>query len=447
MFWRLYLSHAAVIATVVGLGGAAVLPMTDWPRLLIVTAVAAATAAFPAWTVRQFFDQPLMKFTAAARRLADGEFDRRVYAGGTPEVRALSLALNDAAAQLGRHTAALEDDRRQLRAILGGLVEGVVSLDADQRIVFVNDRAAELLELPAARIVGRKFWEVVRQRSVLDALAVARAAGGPHRAELEWAGSTPRSLELYIARLPGDAAGDIVVLHDVSELRRLERLRHEFVANVSHELKTPLSVIKAVVETLLAGAVYDAEVCPQFLDQIDDQADRLHALILDLLSLARIESGEEMFDCGRVSLDAAVNECVERLRTRAEAKRLRLEAAVTEPTVVWADEEALQTILDNLVDNAIKYTPEGGRIEVSVGGDGRDAWLKVSDTGIGIPEDDLPRVFERFYRVDKARSRELGGTGLGLSIVKHLAQSMNGGVSARSAVGRGTTFTVRLPCA
>jgi two-component system phosphate regulon sensor histidine kinase PhoR len=326
------------------------------------------------------------------------------------------------------------------------MVEGVVALDAQQRILFANDRAAELLEFSPAQAVSRHFWEVVRQRPIQETVTQAMAAAEPSRRELDWTGPTAKSLALYVARLsakPSDGA--IVVLHDMSELRRLERVRQEFVANVSHELKTPLAVIKACVETLIGGAADDPAHRGSFLEQIDEQADRLHALILDLLSLARIESGAAALELGPVVLEHAVADCLERHRGRAEAKQQRLEAAGDGPAVAWADAEALDTILDNLVDNAIKYTPNGGRIAVrwSKSGD-EHVCLEVADTGIGISERDLPRVFERFYRVDKARSRELGGTGLGLSIVKHLVQLLGGTVRATSRLGEGTTFRVRL---
>jgi two-component system phosphate regulon sensor histidine kinase PhoR len=254
---------------------------------------------------------------------------------------------------------------------------------------------------------------------------------------------------VYAARLPGGAEqGVVLVLHDTSELRRLERIRQEFVANVSHELKTPLSVIKVSVEALLAGAADDPAHRAPFLEQIDDQADRLHALILDLLSLARIESGAEALEFQSVPVEEVVRESLERHRARADAKGVGVAAEPpdgTDAVAVWADEEALGTILDNLVDNAIKYTPAGGRVQVRWRPDDGSVGLEVEDTGVGIPDRDQPRVFERFYRVDKARARELGGTGLGLSIVKHLAQEMRGTVGVRSTVGRGTTFTVRLP--
>jgi two-component system phosphate regulon sensor histidine kinase PhoR len=297
----------------------------------------------------------------------------------------------------------------------------------------------------------------VRQRSLQE--VVQRALGDPsfHRQELTWHGPGPRSLAVQVGRFPGSPPrGIVLVFHDTSDLRRLERLRQEFVANVSHELKTPLSVITACVETLIDGAVDDQENRGRFLERIAEQAERLHNLILDLLSLARIESETEAFAMQAVSLEKVVGACLERHRTLADAKNQQLEAQppaadAAHPSPVqassvqaWADDEAIRQILDNLVDNALKYTPTGGTVRVRWGREGDHVFLQVEDTGIGISEAELPRIFERFYRVDKARSRELGGTGLGLSIVKHLAQAMQGSVSAKSKVGEGTTFTVRF---
>jgi two-component system, OmpR family, phosphate regulon sensor histidine kinase PhoR len=285
----------------------------------------------------------------------------------------------------------------------------------------------------------------------------------PFRQDLNWNGSPARSLTAHAARLQGRVArGAVLVLHDTTELRRLERLRQEFVANVSHELKTPLSVISACTETLMNGAIEDTQNRGQFLERIAEQCTRLHSLILDLLSLARIESGAEAFTLGPVALAEAAEACLERHRTRAGAKEQALETEFLGEVrhigngeavylkneagiVAWADEDAVGQILDNLVDNALKYTPVGGRIRVRWYAEDSQACIEVEDNGIGIPQRDLPRVFERFYRVDKARSRELGGTGLGLSIVKHLAQAMHGSVKAISSAGHGSVFQVRLP--
>jgi two-component system phosphate regulon sensor histidine kinase PhoR len=236
------------------------------------------------------------------------------------------------------------------------------------------------------------------------------------------------------------------VLGDESELRRLEKVRQEFVANVSHELKTPLAVIQACAETLQDGAVEDADARGPFLQQIADQSARLHALILDLLSLARLDAGEEAFEREELAVGPLVAICLDRHRPRAEAKGMVLEAVPPpDERTVWADPEAVGQILDNLVDNAIKYTQPGGTVRVRWSAVGGGASIDVADNGPGIPEVDLPRIFARFYRVDRARSRELGGTGLGLAIVKRLSQAMGGAADVTSEVGKGTTFTVTLP--
>jgi two-component system phosphate regulon sensor histidine kinase PhoR len=235
------------------------------------------------------------------------------------------------------------------------------------------------------------------------------------------------------------------VFHDITQLRKLERVRQDFVANVSHELKTPLAAIAAIVETLLDGALRDPDHNVAFLERIRENADRLRRLVLDLLTLGRIESGQETLELQTVSLSHAVDDCCARHAQAAAAKGLKLEqVGVPYAVAALADSDALNEILDNLVDNAIKYTP-AGTITLRWFADGNKAVLQVEDTGVGILEKDVPRIFERFYRVDKARSRALGGTGLGLSIVKHLAQTLGGSVTARSEVGRGSVFEVRLP--
>lgn len=387
----------------------------------------------------------LSEVVSAVSRIGEEGVGPRLFAED-PEMFALTETFNATSEALARRMTRLEQDRQQLRTVLSGMVEGVVALDAGQRILFANDRAAELLEFPPAP-VGRPFWEVVRHRPLLDAVRNAQDRPEPHREEVNWTGTHTRSLTIHAARLPGlPPRGTILVLHDTTDLRRLERLRQDFVANVSHELKTPLSVIKVCVETLQDGAVNDPQHRGKFLDQISRQSDRLHALILDLLRLAQIESGEGLFHFDAVPIEPAVQAATDRHRPRAEARgQALLVSAPSVATSAWADEEALDQILENLLDNALKYTPDNGRIEVRWGRKEGRVVIEVSDTGIGIPEADLPRIFERFYRVDRARSREMGGTGLGLSIVKHLAQSMHGGVRATSQVGQGTTFVVSLP--
>ncbi|MBX6313720.1 MAG: PAS-domain containing protein, partial [Isosphaeraceae bacterium] len=363
----------------------------------------------------------------------------------------LARIFNEVAPELEARIARLEGDRQQLRAVLGGMAEGVIAVDARRRLVFANDAAGRLFDLDA-RAVGRMVAELIRSPEVQEAVSATLAGPGPHRAEINvqgWPRGGPKILAVQGTPLPGSPPpGAVLVFHDVTEMRRLERVRQDFVANASHELKTPLAAIKAYAETLLDGALHDDTVNVHFLRQIDEQADRLHQLVLDLLSLARLESGQETFQHAPLRLAPAVLRLGEAQRARAEAKDLDYRLAVDptgEEVVVVADEEAIRQILDNLIDNAIKYTPEGGRILVTLRAKAQEAILEVADTGIGIPRDEQPRIFERFYRVDRARSRALGGTGLGLSIVKHLAQSLGGSVGVESRVGAGSTFTVRLP--
>jgi two-component system phosphate regulon sensor histidine kinase PhoR len=452
-----------LLATLAGLGLAVSRTVGDRGlRLELLAQVAAAAGlasvacvALSVALARQL-GRPLRDLMRAAERVGEDDGGARLAVEhARDEVADLGRSFNAMSARLAGRLAALEEERQQLRTILGGMVEGVVALDAGQRIVFANGRALQLLDLPSPPPVGRRLWEVVRRRALLEVVQRALDSPEPQREEFHWAGPGPRHLTIHAARLPGPPPrGAVLVLHDTSDLRRLERLRQDFVANVSHELKTPLSVIKACAEALLAGAADDPGHRARFLERIADQGERLHALILDLLSLAQIESGDELFEFRAVPVGAAVDACLERHRARAEARRQSVSAAPpptgdgpADGVAVWADEEAVDHILDNLIDNALKYTPEGGTIRVGWRAEGGQVCLEVADTGIGIPEPDLPRIFERFYRVDKARSRELGGTGLGLSIVKHLAQAMHGQVRVASRPGEGTTFTVCLPVA
>jgi two-component system phosphate regulon sensor histidine kinase PhoR len=366
----------------------------------------------------------------------------------------LSRQLDAVAPQLETRIARLEQDRQQLRAVLSGMAEGVIAIDARRRLLFANASADELFGLDATS-VGRLVPELIRSPQVQGAVEATLASPEPYRGEIVLASREvslrvhARVLAVHGTPLPGSPPpGAVLVFHDVTELRRLERMRQDFVANVSHELKTPLASIKAYTETLLGWALHDENVNTRFLKRIEEQADRLNQLILDLLSLARLESGQEVFEHKPLALRPVLDACVESHRGRAEARGLDFEldpGPLDDGTLIMADEEAIREILDNLIDNAIKYTPEGGSVRVACRLEGDQVAIDVADTGIGIPRDDLPRVFERFYRVDKARSRELGGTGLGLSIVKHLVQSIGGQIAVASRLGAGTRFTVQLP--
>jgi two-component system phosphate regulon sensor histidine kinase PhoR len=326
------------------------------------------------------------------------------------------------------------------------MIEGVIAIDSDQRVLLVNEAACRLFPIHEVSAIGRPLWELVRSPQLQMWMGAALSQSEPVGGELELKAPQPRVLSVRIAGLPGPiAAGAIVVASDISQLRRLEQVRQEFVANASHELKTPLASIKACVETLLDGALEDVEIRVRFLQVVNEQTERLDKLVRDLLALTRIESQEQPPVLHPVALADIVDLCINRHLQYAQRKEMHLVTTPPAETVqVLADEEALEQILDNLIDNAIKYTNSGGTISVRWEATGDRCRIEVEDTGIGIPQAHLGRIFERFYRVDRARSRELGGTGLGLSIVKHLTQILGGTVSVASRLGKGTTFTLEL---
>jgi two-component system phosphate regulon sensor histidine kinase PhoR len=402
------------------------------------------------WVIGQVVG-PVTDIDRAVDAISRGDFRHRLYVPNHDELGQLAGKLNRMSQELDSRLTQLTASHERQATVLGGMIEGVIAVDRRERVLFANAAAGRLFDFRPPTVEGRRLLEVVRNHTLEEAVSAALATRQPQRLETTQEGGEKMSVAIQATPLPGDPCpGVVIVMHETTELRRLESLRRDFVANVSHELKTPLSSIKAYAETLRNGALDDREASITFVERIMEQADRLHHLILDMLSLARIESAQQVFEIVPVPVQEVVDECFANHRPAAEAKRIEL---VAEPQqagcLVRADKEGLREILDNLVDNAIKYTPEGGRVVVRwrPTSDQKMASIDVEDTGIGIQADELPRVFERFYRVDKARSRELGGTGLGLAIVKHLAQSFGGGVSAASESGRGSRFTVELPLA
>lgn len=335
------------------------------------------------------------------------------------------------------------------KAVLGTMAEGVVVVDRRQTILFANDASRSLLDMRSEAVVGRPLWEASRLATLRQ--AVEQVITGGQRHETEYI--TPRgqlTVAATVTPLPDEPVpGVMLVLRDVTDLRRLETMRRDFVSNVSHELKTPLTSIQAYADTLLEDEATDPEQSRYFLEKIVEQAERLSALIVDIIRLGKIESEPDVFELGPVPVKASVDACLEAHATVAATNGVTL-AADTIPTelAVLADAGELRTIFDNLVNNALHYTPRGGLVNVRLVESTLDTDLvgiAVADTGIGISKDQQNRIFERFYRVDRARDRQRGGTGLGLSIVKHLCQLFGGRVEVQSELGVGTTFTVWIP--
>ncbi len=417
-------------------------------RALWLFAFAIAMLAAPVtYLIVRNIARPLTELTASARAIRGGDYQRSVPLQSRGELGELATAFNQMRVDLADRVAQLEDNNEQMSTVLGGMVEGVLAVDAQRHVLLANRACRSLLGISTSEVAGRTLLEVVRNGEIDAAVSEAMTSDKTLEREITLIGPPRRVISVFVTRfVTGPKPGAVVVLHDITELRRLENLRREFVANVSHELKTPLASIKAYAETLRMGAINDAEHNLGFVDRISEQAEQLNRLIVDLLHLARVEAGQEAFQFTRVDVASVVERCVAQVKQLAEQKGTALRiTASSEPITVWADSDGVFTILSNLVGNAVKYTPSGGEVEVRWHRQDDNVVLEVCDTGIGIAPEDRERIFERFYRVHKARSRELGGTGLGLAIVKHLAQSFGGSVSLTSEVNSGSVFRVALP--
>jgi two-component system phosphate regulon sensor histidine kinase PhoR len=406
--------------------------------------------AFGAFAMRRAA-RPLEEMRDVASALGSGDYRARVEEPGDDELGVLGRTLNRLGGDMRERVSALTAGQDRLRAMVAGMVEGVIAVDDEDRITFTNHTARRMLGVAAgAEVRGERLWEAARVPEVPDLLAEARRSDAAAQRELNLLLAGREVVVRAQAHRFADAdrIGVVVVLHDISELRRLERIRRDFVANVSHELKTPLTSIRGYVETLLDGALHDEKNNARFLEKIEQSTQRLSHLVTDLLSLARIEAQEGSLPLERVDLHALVEQARRRHEPAAVGRdqTLRLESC-NGALQVLGDREALTQVLDNLVDNALKYTPPEGHVTIRLEREAGHALLEVQDDGIGIPAEDIERVFERFYRVDKARSRAAGGTGLGLSIVKHLVGAMQGEVEVQSEVDVGSTFRVRLTLA
>jgi len=382
-------------------------------------------------------------------RVAEGDF-RPLPADGTGDtLEALGSSLNQTAARLDRTIRTLTEERNLSSAILGSMVEGVAVVNAAERLVFTNPGFASILGLDVPPVAGSSLLEVVRQTELIG--AVRRVLAGEPRVESEIATGTSRQ-HFFAATVASvraaDASGAVIVLHDITELRKLERIRRDFVANVSHEFRTPLTAIQGFAETLIAGAIDDPQNRGRFLNIILEHARRLARLTEDLLKLSQMDADRLEIEINPVKVSQLVESCYETARHRATEKELSLTLAPglsqNLPDVA-GDARRLQEVLQNLLDNAIQYTLPGGKIVLSAELKNENVVFTVSDTGIGIPTADQPRIFERFYRVDAARSREAGGTGLGLAIAKHLIEVHGGRIWVESEVGVGSHFHFSVP--
>jgi two-component system phosphate regulon sensor histidine kinase PhoR len=417
--------------------------------ILITVVITFLMARITGYVLARDLVQPIHRMMEVARKLSGGELGERVEIKTENEIAEFANLVNQMARELEIKINTLSGERTQLSAILSGMVEGVVVLDRRGNILMVNTAFERMFHLSGQKVAGRLAMEVLRHYPLIELIKTVLDTRTSQSQEVVIQADQERAFQVQVSVAPNSREQEVcavLVFHDITEIKRLERVRKDFVANVSHELRTPLTSIKGYIEALLDGAKDDPKQCLEFLQVLQKHANRLNNLIADLLILSQIESGRYHWKQEQVKAADIVERAISVLKPIAENKKQSISVHIPsdlEPLV--GDSEKLIQVLINILDNAIKYTPDHGKVGLEVKQVGDSIEIAVSDTGIGIPKKDLSRIFERFYRVDQARSRELGGTGLGLSIVKHIIEAHEGRVSVESELGKGSRFVVILP--
>lgn len=410
-------------------------------------------AALVSYRVAAGLTKPLEHITLVANRISGLDYDARVVLDRNDEIGQLGQAINGMADSLQQQLKQIHDNEDLMQSVLSNMTGGLLMVDSDGTVVLINRAAERILHMKQDQIVGKKYHILKRNYEFMK--FVEEGLNHKEYIREERHVYDPEEFILQFDGVPmfedqGGYRGMLFLLQDVTDIRRLEAMRSEFVANVSHELKTPIAAVKGFAETLLAGGVDDEDTKRSFLQIIHDEGDRLNRLIGDILELSKIESKRALLEYAPVDLKELFDSINEVLLPAASKKSIQMHQGVQKHLYIEGDEDRLRQIFMNLLSNAISYTLEGGRVKVEAeivnsGEEDEKVRITVSDTGMGIPKKDLPRIFERFYRVDKARSRSSGGTGLGLSIVKHLVELHNGTIRVESKVGEGSAFTVELP--
>ena len=437
---RVSISLAQVERKIAGLRG----------TIATITVVMILAAILVSLWISSSISQPLAEMSRIAEKLAQGDYSARVRSRLSDEHGQLGATLNLLAEKIQASIESLSQEKTHLSAILSNMTEAVVAVDETGRVLAVNPALTRLFAIQPQDSVGKPFLEVIRNNSLSALLNAVIKGSARQRDEVKVLAPEEAVFEAQAVPLllEGRCIGALLVLHDITRLRQLEQVRKEFVANVSHEIKTPLASIKAFTQTLRAGANDDPANREEFLEIIEKDVDRLTRLVDDLLELASIESGRRAPNFEPLALAPTARGVAASLAPLADRKRVHVDIRIPEDLPpVRADKGQLRQVLTNLLDNAIKFNKDEGRVTVTASAERHIVTVAVQDTGSGIPAENLPRLFERFYRVDKARSRELGGTGLGLAIVKHIVDAHGGLMSVESAPDRGSTFRFTLPAA
>jgi len=406
--------------------------------------IAAVVAVLLALQISRVTTGPVKKLTQMSKKLAEGELDQEIQVTSRDEVGELAKAFNRMAAKLKEMVALITTERDRMATILSNMGDGIFVVDGESRVTTVNRAAQQMLQLSGKEVLGSTFVEAVRDYEMDDILQRCLRTKEQQVGTVE---TSPGKQFLRVMATPlEDGGGCLLLLQDLTELRRLETVRRDFVANISHELRTPAASIKALAETLRDGAIDDPSVAKDFLAKINAEADRLTQLVQELGELSRIESGRAPIQKKPFDMAEAIEQAAGRLKAQADRAGLSLgiESASSLPQAL-GDRDRVEQVLVNIIHNAIKFTPPGGRISVTAKAEGNHLLVSVADNGVGISADDLPRIFERFYKADRARTG--GGTGLGLAIAKHIVEAHGGRIWAESVEGKGSTFSFTLPLA
>ena len=391
---------------------------------------------------------PIIAIQESTKKIADGDYSINLKNDSQDEIGQLTASINELALDVSSAQESIDQERRRLDRVLIHMSDGVIATDRVGKITIINDAAREMLSLPKGHVEGQAILDILDLNEEISMSDLYKEKGEDHKLSLG-----ERFIDLKFSIIESEMGfiqGIVCVLHDVTEAENIERDRKSFVSNVSHELRTPLTSMRSYVEALNDGAWKDEKIAPQFLSVIQNETNRMIRMVSDLLQLSRMDAGTEDFEKELIDLRALFNFVLDRFDMMIQSDESKNFVIVRDiiPDQVWieADQDRMAQVLDNILSNAIKYSPDGGTITASLSLRDGDALLSIADEGLGIPKDELPRVFSRFYRVDKARSRAMGGTGLGLAISKDVVVEHGGKIWVRSALNEGTTFYVSLPC-
>jgi len=416
--------------------------------IILATAIALVIASVISLIISLTITRPLQEMTKVSQKISKGDFSKKLKILNQDEIGQLADSLNLMSEELENKIRIISEDKDKMKVVLSSVIEGIVAIDKEGRIILFNHALKNMIDCSSNRVLEKFHWEIIRNNQLNELLKETLQKGQALTREITL--FSPQEKIFHASANPlnekNKVWGAVVVLNDITEIKKLEKMRSEFVANVSHELRTPLTSIQGFVETLKEGAINDPEKAQYFLEIIEKQSNRLNNLIEELLQLSKIESQEIAMNLQSINLRNLIDKTISEFKKKIEQKDHKIKINISpQLPLVKADSEQFEVVFRNLLDNALKYTPDGGEIYISALEKAENIYIEIVDNGIGISAEHLPRIFERFYRANKDRSRKLGGTGLGLAIVKHIVQAHQGTIGVESKPGKGSKFFFTLP--